>query len=287
MRRISTRPAFWFFLCVTAWGMALPLSCLAEETSEALRFAVFPYKSPKSVIEMFEPIAARLEKKLGRKVQIVYTPGVQSFVERGKKGEYDIVWPSPVTYFKLNDGYTVIAKGMPAFYGGLIVRNDSEIHTLKQCRGKRLAAFGTSSSAYMLLMEMLKEKGITPHKDVDIEFLGKHDSVIYGVLNKKFDAGVIKLDTLDLPDLAPLKNQFRVVARSIAVPQFPFLVKNGMDQRTVAAIREVLTSLSPDKPEDLEILKGLQVEKIVGATSADYDQFYEVIKDTEYNKQRN
>ena len=267
--------------------MALPLSCLAEETSEALRFAVFPYKSPKSVIEMFEPIAARLEKKLGRKVQIVYTPDVQRFVERGKKGEYDIVWPSTVTYFKLTNGYTVIAKGMPAFFGGLIVRNDSEIQTLKQCRGKRLAAFGTSSSAYMLLMEMLKEKGITPQKDVDIEFLGKHDSVIYGVLNKKFDAGVIKLDTLDLPDLAPLKNQFRVVARSIAVPQFPFLVKNGMDQRTVAAIREVLTSLSPDKPEDLEILKGLQVEKIVGATSADYDQFYEVIKDTEYNKQHN
>ncbi|MHB8221422.1 MAG: hypothetical protein ACYDHV_01055, partial [Desulfurivibrionaceae bacterium] len=58
----------------------------------------------------------------------------------------------------------------------------------------------------------------------------------------------------------------------------------GMDQQTATAIREVLTSLSPDKPEDLAILKSLQIKKIVAATMGDYDPFYEVIKDSEYFK---
>ena len=138
----------------------------------------------------------------------------------------------------------------------------------------------------MFFKALLDKKKIDSSRDLDIQFLGKLDTIIYGVLNKKYDAGVIRLDTLEMKDFAPIKDQFRVVARSAEIPQFPFVVKSGMDQRTIAAIREVLTSLSPDNPEDLEILKSLQIKRIVSATKADYDRFYEVIKDSEFYKHR-
>jgi len=280
MRNISTRPAFWFFLCVAAWGMALPLSCLAQETSDAIRFAVFPYKSPKSVIEVFSPLAARIEKRLGKKVLLVSAPDSEAFLKKSLAGEYDLALPSITVYYKmLPAGYTAIAKGVPAFWGGVIVRQDSAIKTIEQCRGKKIAAIGEHSYAgYMFFKAQLDEKKIDSKKDLDIQFVGKLDTIIYGVLNKKYDGGVIRLDTLDMLAFAPVKDQFRIVSRSAEVPQFPFVVKSGMDQRTAAAIREVLTSLSPDKPEDLAILKSLQVKQIVAATKGDYDPFYEVIK---------
>ena len=127
----------------------------------------------------------------------------------------------------------------------------------------------------MFFKAQLDEKRIDSKKDLDIQFVGKLDTIIYGVLNKKYDGGVIRLDTLEMKDFAPIKDQFRIVSRSVAVPQFPFVVKSGMDQRTATAIREVLTSLSPDKPEDLAILKSLQVKQIVAATKDDYDPFYD------------
>lgn len=286
MRNISTRPVFWVFLCVAAWGMALPLSCPAHETSETIRFAVFPYKSPKSVIEVFGPLAARIEKRLGKKVLLVSARDSEAFLKKSLAGEYDLALTPPTVYHKmLPAGYTVVAKGAPSFRGGVIVRQDSEITTIEQCKGNKIAAIGEHSYAgYMFFKAQLDERGIDSKKDLDIQFVGKLDTIIYGVLNKKYAAGVIRLDTLEMKDFAPVKDQLRVVTRSSEIPQFPFVVKSGLDQQTIAAIREVLTSLSPDKPEDLEILKSLQIKKIVSATKGDYDPFFEVIKDSEYFK---
>ena len=287
MRNTLANPAFKvFFLLLSLLGMALPQICPAQEAPGAIKFAVFPYKSPKSVIEVFGPLAVRLEKRLGKQVQLVSAPDSETFAKKSLAGEYDLALPSIAVYYKLLPaGFTAIAKGVPAFWGGVIVRQDSKIKTIEQCKGKKIAAIGEHSYAgYMFFKALLDERKIDSTKDLDIHFLGKLDTVIYGVLNKKYDAGVIRLDTLDMKDFAPIKDQFRVVARSAEIPQFPFVVKSGMDQRTIAAIREVLTSLSPDKPEDLEILKSLQIKKIVGATKGDYDPFYEVIKNNEYYK---
>ncbi len=285
---ILIRPtAMFVFLLLTLWGVVIPNPSPAHEAPNIIKFAVFPYKSPKSVIEVFGPIVARLEKKLGKKVQLVSAPDAASFLAKGLAGEYDLAFPSTTVYYKmLPAGYTVIAKGVPSFWGGAIVRKDSGITTIEQCKGKKIAAIGEHSFAgYMFFKDLLAKKKIDFAKDLDIQFLGKVDTVIYGVLNKKYDAGLLRLDILETPDFVALKDQFRVIARSPEIPQFPFVVKNGMDQRTVAAFREVLTSLSPGKPEDLEILKSLQINKIVGATKGDYDQFYKIIKDSEFFRQ--
>lgn len=284
---ILVRQIFRFILLLlTLWTVMLPPPCLAHQKHDTIRFAVFPYKSPKSIIEVFGPLAARLEEKLGKKVQLVSAPDAASFLAKGLAGEYDLAIPSTTVYYKmLPAGYMVIAKGLPSFWGGAIVRKDSEIRTIKQCRGKKVAAIGEHSYAgYIFFKDLLEEQKINTAKDLDIQFLGKVDTVIYGVLNKKYNVGLIRLNTLEIKDFAPIKNQFRVIARSVEIPQFPFVVKNNMDQRTVAAIREVLTSLSPDIPEDLAILKSLQINRIVGATKGDYDQFYKVIKNSEYLK---
>ncbi|MEW6593923.1 MAG: phosphate/phosphite/phosphonate ABC transporter substrate-binding protein [Thermodesulfobacteriota bacterium] len=265
----------------------VPAARAAEASGGVIRFAVFPYKSPKSVVEIFGPIAARLEERLGKKVQLVSAPDSALFLERALAGEYDLAMPAVTTYYKmLPASYAPIAMGVPSFWGGLIVRQDSPIATIEQCRGKRIAAIGRHSYAgYMFFKALLDERKIDARRDLEIQFLGKLDSIIYGVLNKRYDAGLIRLDTLDMPAFAPIKGQFRVVARSAEVPQFPFVVSKGMDQRTVAAIREILTGLSPNRPEDLAILDSLQIRKVVAATRADYEPFYQVIKESEYLQQ--
>lgn len=286
MRGLPVRTLVKVLFLLALLGMTAPGYSRAQEMGSSIKFAVFPYKSPKSVIEVFGPVAARLEEKLGKKVQLVSAPDAATFLQRGLAREYDLALPAITVYYKLlPTGYTPIARGVPSFWGGAIVRQDSEIQTIEECRGKKVASMGEHSYAgYLFFKALLDEKKIDAKNDLDIQFLGKLDTVIYGVLNKKYDVGVIRLDTLDMKDFASIKDQFRVVARSPEVPQFPFVVKEGMDQRTIAGIRDVLTSLSPDRPEDLEILKSLQIKKIVDATKTDYDQFYDAIKDSEYFK---
>ncbi|MDD2270646.1 MAG: phosphate/phosphite/phosphonate ABC transporter substrate-binding protein [Desulfuromonadaceae bacterium] len=288
MLGIVIKPTARFvFLLLIVWGVVVPHQSPAHEAPNIIKFAVYPYKSPRSVIKVFGPIAARLEKKLGQRVELVSAPDMQTFLAKGLAGEYDLILSPPTLYYKMQPvGYMPIARGVPSFWGGAIVRRDSTIRNIEQCRGKKVAAIGKFSYAgYMFFKAALVEHRINPAKDLDIQFLGKVDTVIYGVLNKKYDVGLLRLDTLDTPDFIALKDQFHVIVRSAEIPQFPFVVKKSMNQRTASAIREVLVSLSPDTPEDLEILKSLQISRIVSATKDDYKPFYKVVKDTEFFRQ--
>lgn len=289
MDKISCRLTNVFGLVFTLSVLILPLLCQAHEPTSPniIKFGVFPYKSPKTIVEMYGPLTAHLEEKIGKKIAISSAPDAKSFFEKARNGEYDLLLSSSTVWYKLrSSGYKVIARGVPSFYGGAIVRKDSEITTIEQLKGKKVAAIGEYSYAgYMFLLPQLEAKGINPRKDVDVQFLGKVDTVIYGVINKKYDAGLLRLDALDLPAFAGIRDQVTVITRSPETPQFPFVVKVSMDKATITAIQETLSALSPGSREDLEILKSMQVEKVVAATDADYEGFYEQIKDTDYFRQ--
>lgn len=286
MESMSFRSVGIFGLILVLFVLISPMSCPAQENlnPNIIKFGIFPYKTPKTIIEMYGPIATHLEKKLGKQIKIYSALDANSFLEKAREGEYDLLLLPLLQYYKLRpSGYKVIAQGTPPFYGGAIVRMDSEIKTIEQLKGKKVAAIGDFAYAgYYFLLPQLEARGINPQKEVQFQFLGKVDTIIYGVINKKYDAGLLRLDALDLHDFTKIREQVRVITCSPEIPQFPFVVKNSMDNSTITAIQEILSSLAPDRPEELEILKSMQVKKIVVATDADYDQFLEQIKDTDY-----
>ncbi len=286
MCALSWRFTGVFWVLFALFFMNVPRPCQAEEKpgSDVIRFGVFPSTSPKTIVETYGPLAALLERKLGRKITLLSAPDDKIFLEKARNGDYDLLLSSCTLYFKLRPaGYKVIAKGDSFFYGGAVVRQDSEIKTLEQLKGKRVAAIGDYSYAgYHFILSQLAEKGLNPGEDVAFQFLGKTDTILYGVINRKFAAGLLRLDALDHPAFAGIRDQVRVIARSPEIPHHPFIVKNSMDTSTIAAIQEALTALSPDRPEELGILNNMQVKKIVVATDVDYAGFYEQIKDTDY-----
>ncbi|MFZ5775542.1 MAG: phosphate/phosphite/phosphonate ABC transporter substrate-binding protein [Thermodesulfobacteriota bacterium] len=282
-RRVLFLLLFFSVLNVVAAGSAWSHQ---ENASGVIRFGVFPYKSPKPMVELFAPVASRLEQKLGRKVQLVTAPDAETFMARSKNREYDLALPCVTCFFRIQPyGYKVIARGTPPFHGGVLVRKESDIQSITQLRGRKVAATAEHSyGGYLFCRAQLDAQGIDPDKDVEFHFLGKQDSVIMAVANGKFEAGVVRVDALDSPAFASIREQLREVSRSVEIPQFPFVVGQGIDEKTVAVIREVLTSLSPEVAADAEILSALQVRKIVAAEDADYDRIRHLTKDLPYFK---
>ena len=289
MRVIPCRLAAVSVLLLALAVMIVATPCHAHEADspDSISFAVFPYKSPKTIVEIYGPLAVYLEKKMGRKIRISSAPDAKSFLDKAGRGEYDLLLLALPVYYKLRPaGYKVIARGIPSFSGGVIVRKYSEISTVEQLKGKKVAVVGKYSyGGYLFLLPRLEEKGLDPREDVKFTFTGKADTIIYGVINKTFDAGLLRLDTLDHSVFNGIREQLRVIDRSPEIPQFPFVVKNSMNAATIVAIQEALAALSPDRPEGRQILKGMQVDTIIAATDADYDLFYEQIKDSDYLRQ--
>ena len=203
-----------------------------------------------------------------------------TYVARGKGGEYDIAFPCVNCFFAMQDaGYTVIARGDSDFYGGTIVRKDSGIVSVSQLKGKKIAAIGKHSyGGYLFLLPQLHENGLDPQQDVDFHFLKKLDSVILGVLNKKYDAGTIRRDALASPAFKAVSKDLQFISQSEPIPQFPFVVKKDLPAAQVAIIREVLVALSPAVEADQQILKSLRLPSIRSATDGDYEPFRKTLQ---------
>ncbi len=256
MKKIKiTLFGFFFFILTSA--------AAADHNDDWLRLGVIPYKSPRTVVELYNPIALLLMQKLGKRVRVVTADGYEQYLQRVYAKKYDIIVLGSTFYFKAHDraGYDVVARGFPPFRAGIIVRKDSGIDTIEQLRGKTMAAVNVKDRGGYKLQEMaLRAKGIDPESDVDVHFRGKFDSVIYAVLSGQDDAGAIRLDALQKPAFVDVKKKLKVIYTSRENPQFPFAVRSDMDPVMREKIGTVLASITMDRPETAAILKSLNIK---------------------------
>ncbi len=268
--------------CLTLLLLCLASEVFAHSRPGILKFGIFPFKSPRATLAIFAPVAHELEKKLGMKVQIVTAADAPTYLQKGASGDYDLAMPCvaclPVF---LPAGYEVIARGTPDFYGGVIVRQESGITNLSQFKGRKIAAVAAHSyGGYLFFREQLAEQGLAPGKDFDVHFLGKPDTIIYGVANRQYDGGVIRVETLGTPSFAGVRDSLRLVSRSVPIPQFPFVVKKTLPAETAQLIRQVLTSLSASRDDEKAVLDSLQIKEIIPARDEDYTAILALIAKT-------
>lgn len=247
--------------------------------TDSLVFGIMPDQSPVSVIKNFAPLVDKLERSLGIQVELVTAPDLYSFLDRVYDGAYDLIYISNGGYLKASahGTYHAIAKGTPATRGGVIVRRDSGILSIDQLKGRKIAsAIPESFACHRFLKIKLQDAGIG--ETVSFAFLKTMDSIVYSVLNKKYDAGTVKVDILEKPNFANVLDQLRVIDTSLEIPRMPFAIRNGTDSKTEQAIIAALTSISKNDSVGKGILQQLNVESIVAASDADYAEFRGILE---------
>jgi len=260
--------------------------------AEPIKFGIFPMSELKTMVRLFAPVAARLESDLNLQVQIVSAPTRNIFNERTINGRYDLVWTCNACYLKAHEksGLTAIARGGPPFKGVVIVRKDSDINQLKDLKNKKIIAVGRHSIAgFLFLRNRLADLNILESRDVSFTFVGNVESIPFKVHNRSFDAGVFSKDAYFRSVIYDnIKNNLKILASSVDIPQFPFAVKKGMNRSLKLRIQSVLASITQSDPDGLRILEALKFDKIEAANDTDYDEFRELYQKTKYySKQSN
>ncbi len=237
----------------------------AVPAQDDLKLGVVPYKSPRSIVRLYSPLAARLAHALGRNVRVVTTNSFNEYLQRIYQRQYDIIVLGSTFYFKAHDraGYQAVARGYPSFRCGIIVRKDSGITEVGQLRGRRMAAVDIMDrGGYKLQVRALKACGIDPVSDIIFHFRGRHDSVIYSVLSGQDDAGAIRLDALRRKEFDNVLDKLRIIYVSPENPQFPFAVRPDMAPELKEKIGAALAAITLDRPETAAMLKRLHLQGI-------------------------
>jgi len=255
---------------------------------EVLRIGRIPYLEPRKMVSDHQMLLEYFKTELGvKEVKLILTPNYDELNKFLKEGKIDIAWHGTLNYPKarLADCAKVIVMPMrfkKKSYSGIVVtRTDSNINALNDLKGKSFAFVDKkSASGYFFPKIMFLEAGINPDKDFSrIDYLKKHDNILYNILYKKVDAGTVYDDARELLKTDAERAQLKVIGKTADILNEPILIRNGLPEDLVKKITGAFLKLKKDDPKTAPILEHLgNVEAFVPSSDKEYDELVKMVE---------
>ena len=173
------------------------------------------------------------------------------------------------------------ADGQPVLRAVVITKFSSDIHSLKDLLGKKVALPSRLSfSANWFLYQALPRQHLTLSDLDSVHIFAHHYTVVYEVLKGRFDAGVVK----DRVAQSFLNRGIRIVAESQPVPSSPIVVSEKSPKEVVQAVTRALLAVDPQKPRYRKIVARWDPEfawGFVPAKAKDYLVLLPLVKTAE------
>lgn len=240
-------------------------------------------------MDRYRPLAAYLSEKVGVKIRLTilsrYGDVVERFASRGMDGAFlnSLAAAMAITKLKVEPVVRhVNLDGTSTIRGYIFVRTDSNINSVKNMKGKRIAFVDRATAlGYLFAIAFLQENGIS---DIDryfaeYFFTGSHDSAIYSVLDNRADIGCASSAIFNaLVSKDPtIKRELRIIAQSEEFPEIVLCLRKNMPQEIKNHITDVLMNMNQD-PAGKEVLKKFGALKFIKATVKDLSPVFNLAK---------
>lgn len=230
---------------------------------------------PAGMVQRMSPLADYLSRSTGLKVSFRASANLGSAVDELGLGQTQIAYLTPVAYINARAKYGVqplvspLTHGKSTFHLVVAVRTDSPIAGMRDLRGR---SFALGDKKALLQRAVVVGAGVKLEELGRYQFLNHYDNIAKAVLNRDFDAGILK-DTI-FAAFAP--SGLRELHRSPPLPSYLFAVSKTLPADSVEKLRRAFLALRADNAPHKAILQGLDVG---------YDGF-EAIQDRDYDEVR-
>lgn len=221
-------------------GLAMVPTATADD-KPPLTLGVFPYVTPVQLASFHTPLKDYLARSLQRPVSLVTAPDFESFVERTRQGQYDIIITAPHLgrLAETRDGYKRLAQTRHVVQGIFLTRKASPIQRIEDLKGKRVMVAQQVSIIYQMSEQLLREKGLVPGESVTIIETRTHNNAMQAPLRGEADASVT--GTLLWRVLGEeQKGQLRVIGTTEEAPGFMLMANPRLSPQDIAILRNVL-----------------------------------------------
>lgn len=259
-------------LCAGMATVALA-GCGSKKSEEkTLNVQFVPTNNDGSMEAKAKPFADYLTEKLGCKVNVTLATDYSTIVEAMSSGKVDLGIMPPAAYVQARDmgaakailtsqlgeydqetGLPVEGKMTGTFKGEVLVKADSDIQTLEDLKGKKIATLSpNSASGYIYPVAEMKEAGIDPATDCTLTTVNDIPSEMTAVLNGQQDACFVfegarvvfssKFEGYDL------MNDLRVLYLTEGdIPNDAIAVRPDMDDEMKEKIKETFLNMPNDE----------------------------------------
>jgi phosphonate transport system substrate-binding protein len=255
-------------------GTAASVESQAQDS--ILKFGHISVEDPAVTLNKYNPILTLISKKIERQLILVQKPSYLEMNEAFLAKEIDMGILNAFSYIQIAEkaGLIPIASrviGDSSFYQSyIIVRKEDNITRYEDLRGKVFAfSDPNSTTGYLCPKTMLMTHGLDPDKDLkQTPFIGKHDSLVYAVLNRTVDAGAVASYIFEgFRD--EIKEKFTVLDKSDPIPLGPFVIRKELDGVLIRKIKYLVLSLHQSE-EGLKALQAAQLNRFEDTSDSDY-----------------
>jgi phosphonate transport system substrate-binding protein len=234
---------------VTAAVLSFSILFGATAGEKVYNLAITDLEGLEQVQREFGSFKELLEEKTGMKFKFFAVSNRTAAVEAMKSEKVDFALTGPAEYVvfkKRVDCKQVVGFSRPDYFATIIVKADSGITSVKDLKKKKVAIGSVgSTSKHLAPLQILKDNGLNPMKDVDTvhtsvklgwEALKKGNVEAFGTTNSKFVS-------LRMNETEYEPGAFKVIARGPDLPNDLLLAGSHVSDKTVKRSQRFLKSI--------------------------------------------
>ncbi len=281
-------------LSAAVLSFAMALAPVAEPRAEehdpqVLRVALLPDQDPLTVIWVNKPLAAYLEERLGRPVELIVPDDYDAVIQAMTDGEVELAYFGPAAYTMAREraaageaGFGVepfaarLRDGAATYESVIIAGAGTDFQEIADMEGADITiAYGdpASTSSHLAPKFTLMRAGVTDPEDYETVHLGKHDLVAAAVAAGEHPAGALSRPILErlirTGELDAAK--IRVLGYSDPLPQYPWALRDDLAQALQAELRESFYRLQHGDPQSEAVLRPFGAEGFAAMGDEDYE----------------
>lgn len=269
-------PLLYFLLSCSLFSINIQ-----AEQQRIYTIGVVPQFEIRHIRKIWSPILNEIKKNTGIKLKLVGSPTISDFGRELKAGTFDFAYMNPyhLLVSEKSQGYIPLIRDVGRnLYGIIVVKRDSEIKSVQDLNGKKIAFPSPNAlGASLLIRANLKNKFNIDFKPV---YVKTHSSVYLNVLVKQVDAGGGVQKTLN-QQKDNIKGALRILHQTPKVNPHPLAAHPRVSVEVREKIKNTLLQLGQNAIGQA-LLSKIPMKKIGPATVNDYsplkkfklDEFY-------------
>jgi len=265
----------WWLLLISL--LSCPLWA-ADTEQKPIRFGSVASDIPAVMHKRLTPLTEYLSAQLKRPVVLTLSPDMGEAIENVAMGHVDLAYLTPVAYIRSHQkGNTrlvakTVTNNKASFQLMIVVREESHIQKIADLEGK---SFAFGDKAALLQRAVVAGANMPLEKLGSYEFLGHYDNIVRGVLNRDFDAGILK----DTKAFKWKEKGVRIIYSSPELPPYNVAASNNIDEKTFAQLQRAFLDLDKSNPQHRSVIKALsnKYDGFVQASDEEYDVIRKLI----------
>jgi phosphonate transport system substrate-binding protein len=224
------------------WAATLPPATnTAEPVQRPLQFGLLPYVSTRKLFAVYTPMKRYLEKTLKRPVRMSTAPDFATYIERARRGEYDLYHTAPhfAAQAEAEFGYRRVSRLLRKLDGSIVVARNGPIRSAADLRGRTMQTPDALAIISFLGEQWLRDNGLRPGIDVEVRHSPSHNTAILAVARGDAEAAVTSAAVFEN---MPLKtnHRLRILTSTKKVPHMMFMAGPNLSDSEYQQLRKAM-----------------------------------------------